>query len=124
MKFLSLVLVLPVLASCSVIYTGIIRNNYETPVLIDSQKGVKGDNQADTGGSVQIPIFETESGTCISVKNDGNTIYYSVPAPPKWSHISGNWDVKFQLMVSPEGAFYIGKKGQRRKLIEVASCGT
>ncbi len=45
--------------------------------------------------------------SCVSVAHKDKTQSYHVSSSPKWAKISGNWNVKFGLSVSPNGAFYI-----------------
>lgn len=124
MKTTILILFSLALSSCAIMYTGVIENHYQDEIIVDTPKDVKGYSIAKTNESVEIPIFETENGTCMSVTHDSMKKFFQVPAPPKWARISGHWDVKFKLVVSPDGAFYIGKDNQKLKLTQVASCGT
>lgn len=110
--------------SCTVIYSGNIENNYNGEITVDSSRGVKGNPIVSSHESTEVPIFETPKGTCISILHGEQTKYYHVPAPPKWAKISGIWDVKFGLSVSPEGAYYIGTNGMSQKLSEVPACDT
>ena len=112
------------LTSCSIIYSGVVKNNYAQQVSVSSIKGVRGNTNIGPNENTEVPIFETESGTCISVSSNGETKFYHVPSPPKWSKISGIWDVKFGLSVSPQGAFYVGQNGKTQQLNEVANCDT
>jgi hypothetical protein len=109
--------------SCAIIYNGVITNNYPNSIVVDSLHGADG-LIAESKNVVEVPVFETQQGTCISVSTGTQTKYYLVPSPPKWAKISGIWDVKFGLSVSPEGAFYVGKDGKSQKLKEVTNCNT
>lgn len=119
MHLITLLTVNFLLISCSIIYKGVVKNNYFNPVTIGS---VQGDISVDKNNTTEVPIFQTQFGTCISVSNLGKTSFYHVPAPPKWAKVSGIWNVKFSLSVSPEGAFYIGSNGKKQKLQEVSNC--
>ncbi len=112
------------LSSCAIIYSGVVENRYPDEVIVDTPKDIKGYSIVKTKESVEIPIFETEKGTCMSVTHDSKKMFFQVPAPPKWAKITGHWDVKFRLVVSPDGAFYMGRDNRKLKLTEVASCGT
>ena len=112
------------LSSCAIIYSGVVENHYADEIIIDTPKDIKGYSIVKTKESVEIPIFETKEGTCMTVTHGSKTMFFQVPSPPKWAKITGYWDVKFQLVVSPDGAFYIGKDNQKLELTQVASCGT
>ena len=124
MRLLLTLLVCISLTSCSVVYSGVIKNNYPDFITVDSAYGVSGNTIVSATETTEIPIFAVVNGTCFTVTSDTEAKNYFVPAPPSWSKISGVWDVKFGISVSAQGAYYIGKNSESQKLDEVPSCDT
>ncbi len=124
MRTAFLILIATSLMSCAIIYNGVVKNEYDTPITINSKRGVKGISSALPSESVVVPIFETSTGTCIEVSGIFGVKYYQVSAPPKWARVNGIWNVNFSISVSEEGAHYLGKHGEKYKLHEIQSCET
>ncbi|RXJ66461.1 hypothetical protein CS022_24575 [Veronia nyctiphanis] len=110
------------LSSCAILYSGVVENHYAREISVTSINGVDETVMVQPSEKTEIPIFETESGTCMTVMHGSNVEHFSVPKPPVWAKISGIWDVKFSIEVSPSGAFYVGENRKRQKLKRVISC--